>query len=174
MTRARIPSWLRCALLPLLGVVAIYGALLPLAPGGGAAMPDLLYCLVFAWVARAPRSAPAVTVLGLGLLADLLLARPPGLGALGLLAVSELVRDREGAARDWSFLREWLTAVLGFALMIAAITALLALSLATPPGLAALRGHVIATAIAYPVVAGLVGWLLGARRAPEPSRRGLA
>ena len=172
MSAARAPFRLARALLPPLGVAAIYAALLPLAPGGGVATPDLLYCLVLAWIVRAPRGAPVLVVLALGLLADLLLARPPGLGALGLLGASELVRGPGNAPRDWSFPREWLFAVLAFALMIAAMTLLLALSLAAPPSFGALRGHLVATAIAYPFVAGLVAWLLGPR--PAAARGGRA
>ena len=167
--RLRAPLWLPP---PLLGLAAVYAALLPIAPGSGAATPDLLYCLVFAWIVRAPRGAPVLVVLALGLFADLMLSRPPGLGALGLLAVSELVRGARGAPRDWAFLREWLFAALAFALMIGAMTLLLALSLAAPPSLGALLWHVVATIVAYPFVAGLVGWLLGGRRGPTPGRGG--
>ena len=172
MSAARAPYRLPRALLAPLGIAAVYAALAPLAPGGGATTPDLLYCLVIAWVVRAPRAAPVLVVLALGLFADLLLSRPPGLGALGLLAASEWVRGPGGAPRDWSFPREWLVAALAFALMIAAMTLVLALSLAAPPSLGALRGHLIATVIAYPVVAGLVAWLLGPRRGAAPARGG--
>jgi rod shape-determining protein MreD len=172
MSAPRTPLWVQRGFLPLLGFIAIYLALLPLAPGGGAPMPDFLYCLVFAFVIRAPRAAPVLVVLTLGLFADLMLARPAGLGALGLLGVSELLRGPNGTPRDWSFAREWLFSVGAFALMIAAMTAILALSFAEPPSFAALRGHVIATALAYPPVAALVSWLLGGRRSGNPARAG--
>ena len=153
------PPWLRRALPPLLGLGAIYLALLPFAPGSGGAAPDLLYCLVAAYAIRAPRALPVAVVLALGLFADLMLARPPGLGALGLLGASELLRAPGGGARGWSGPREWLVAMLVFVGMIAGMALVLWLAFLDPPAPAGLRRHVIATAVAYPFVALLVGWL---------------
>lgn len=162
---SRIGLWPRRALPPLLSLVAVYIALVPLAPGRDAAAPDLLYCLLVAFVVRAPAVAPAFVVLALGLFADLMLSRPPGLGALGLLAVTEAVRAPGEAGRGWSLLREWLVAATAFALMTLAIVLVLRLTLAGGPSVAGLRRHVLATAIAYPFVSALVGWLLRPRRA---------
>ncbi|TPE53592.1 rod shape-determining protein MreD [Amaricoccus solimangrovi] len=164
----RSGRWSRRALLPLLGIVAIHAPLVPVAPGSGAAMPDLLWCLVLAFVARAPDAAPAAVIVGLGLLADLMLSRPPGLGALGLLIASEIFRAPDGAARGWSPPREWLFAAAAFAATILATA--LAERLTLGPGLAALRGHVVATVLAYPFVALGVGWLLGQRPARSGTR----
>ena len=162
MTRARAtPPWLRRLLLPLFGLVAIYAALIPLAPGSGAVAPDLLYCLVIAWVIRRPASAPIWAVLGLGLFADLMLSRPLGLGALGLLLASEAVRARANLFRGGPFLLEWLAAVLVFALMLAGIAAVMRLSLADAPALTSLLRHLIATALAYPLVVLALVWGLG-------------
>ncbi|MFQ8433383.1 hypothetical protein [Amaricoccus sp. W119] len=158
--------WPRRALPPLLGLVAIHVALVPLAPGREAAAPDLLYCLLVACVVRAPAVAPALVVLALGLFADLMLSRPPGLGALGLLVVAALIRAPGGAGRDWSLLREWLVAATAFALMMLAMLLVLKLTLAEGPSFGGLRRHVLATAVAYPFVAALVGWLLR----PAPAR----
>lgn len=167
---SRIALWPRRALPPLLGLVAIYIALVPLAPGRDAAAPDLLYCLLVAFVVRAPAVAPAFVVLALGLFADLMLSRPPGLGALGLLAVTEAVRAPRGAGRDWSLLREWLIAAAAFAAMMLAILLVLKVTLAEGPSLAGLRRHVLATALAYLLVAALVGWLLRPGRGPTADR----
>lgn len=169
---ARPPRlWRHRALPPLLGLGAVYLALLPFAPGSGAAAPDLLYCVVAAFVIRAPGALPVAMVLALGLFADLILTRPPGLGALGLLGASEILRAPGGARRDWSAPREWLMAVLVFAAMVAILALLLKLTLLAPPTLAGLRGHVIATALAYPFVSLAVRWLTGPRRAPGREAR---
>ena len=37
-----------------LGFVAVQAALIPLEPGGALVAPDLLYCLIVAWVIRRP------------------------------------------------------------------------------------------------------------------------
>jgi rod shape-determining protein MreD len=141
------------ALFALLACAAIY---VPLVPVSHAAdrlpLPDLLYCLTLAWVVRRPSTAPLALVLAAGLAADVLLARPPGLGALGLVLASEAVRGR----RLWLsnvFAAAWLVAALLFALVLAATTALLALSLAPLPAPGPIVGHWLATVLAYPLMA---------------------
>ena len=151
--RPALPLIAEKALLPVLGVVAVYAALVPLGPGSGLVPPDLLYCLVVAWVIRRPASAPLGVVLLLGLFGDLMLSRPPGLGALGLLLASEAFRANRRFFHGVPFLVEWLAATAGFAAMLAGIGLALALTLADPPGLAASLRHVLATALAYPLVA---------------------
>jgi rod shape-determining protein MreD len=141
-----LPLLAERALLPTLGVVAVYAALVPLGPGSGLVPPDLLYCLVVAWVIRRPASAPLWVVLGLGLLADLLLSRLNGL----------------------PFPVEWLAASAGFAAMLAAMNLALVLTLAHPPGLAASAQYLLATALAYPLV--VAGLLLLHVRAPRATR----
>lgn len=153
----RVPLWAQRALLPALGLVAVYSAMIPLAPGGDAVTPDLVYCLVIAWVIRRPASAPIWLVLALGLFADLLLSRPPGLGALGLVLAFETMRVRARAFRGGPFVVEWLAAMLVFAAMLTGISLVLRLTLADAPSLGGLLRHLAATALAYPlVVAGLV------------------
>lgn len=155
------PLWLRRPLLPLLGLVAIYAALLPLGPDSGASRPDLLYCLLLAWVIRAPISAPVWMVLALGLFADLMLTRPLGLGALGLLLATETARANGARLRAAPFLFEWLAVLLGFAAMLTGIDLLLRLSFLPAPGPAPLLRHLAATAIAYPLVVALLVWGFG-------------
>ncbi|MER2508085.1 MAG: rod shape-determining protein MreD [Amaricoccus sp.] len=147
--------------LPLLGIVAIYAALLPFSPGSGAPVPDILYCLVIAWVLRRPASAPLAVVLGLGLLADFLLSRPIGLGALGLVLASEIIRGRASLLRGVPFVLEWIAAMVLFVAMLAVETLVLRVSFADAPGLAPLGWHIAATVAIYPFVALLLILCLG-------------
>ncbi len=160
--------------LPVLGIIAIYAALLPFSPGSGAPVPDILYCLVIAWVLRRPASAPLAVVLVLGLLADFLLTRPIGLGALGLVLASEVIRGRSALLRGVPFVLEWLAAMLVFFCMLAAITLVLRVSFADAPGLGPLGWHIAATAAIYPFVALLLVLCLGfaAPRATPMGRLG--
>ena len=73
----------RLTLFVTFGLLTILAPLVPLAPGADRVPPDLLYCVVMIWVLRAPAAAPLWAVLALGLLADALLMRPPGLGRAG-------------------------------------------------------------------------------------------
>jgi rod shape-determining protein MreD len=172
VTRARrLPIALQQALLLGLGVVSVYAALVPLAPGYGLVPPDLLYCLVVAWTVRSPAAAPLWAVVLLGLFGDLMLSRPPGLGALGLMLAAEALRVRAARFRGAPFVLEWMAAIAAFAAMLAGIDLVLRGTLAQGAGLAALAAHVVATAIAYPLVVAGLAWGLGLR-APRGVRPG--
>lgn len=159
--RRALPRWSQRLLLPPIALVAICLPLIPLAPGSGVAPPDLLFCLIVAWTIRQPAAVSIWLVLGLGLLADLILSRPVGLGALGLLLAAETARIEAPRLRGRPFLLEWLAVMLGFALMLAAIALALRVSFADGPGLPALLRHLAATALAYPLVVGGLVWVLG-------------
>ena len=103
-----LPPFIEKAIFLGLGVVAVEAALIPLGPGGALVAPDLLFGLVVAWVVRRPATAPLWAVLALGLFADLMLSRPLGLGALGLLLASEWFRRGGAASRPAPFPLEWL------------------------------------------------------------------
>jgi rod shape-determining protein MreD len=158
------------------GLAAIYAALLPLgfaadrAPG-----PDLVYCLVAAWVIRRPGEAPLAAVVALGLAADVLLSRPIGLGALGLLLASEALRASAPSLRAGPFAAEWLTVAGLHAAVQLCIHAVLLVALVDGPGPGALLRHAAATAIAYPAVVGVLALAVGlraGRRGREAGRLG--
>jgi rod shape-determining protein MreD len=146
------------------GLFAIYLQLVPFSHAAeGRGLPDLLFCLVAAWVLRRPASAPLWAVLGLGLLADLLLSRPLGLGTLGLVLASEVLRAKRSHIQAGSFAAEWLHVVALFALMLAGTALALRLAFAEGPGLAAMLDHATATAIGYPLAVMVLHFGLGLR-----------
>ena len=165
-----LPPALETALLLGLGGVAIFVSLIPLDLGGDLIAPDLVYGLVVAWVIRRPARTPLWTILLLGLAADLLLSRPVGLGALGLLLASELFRRNAALLHGTPFLLEWLAATLAFALMLGLMQLLLVAALTSPHGLPALARHLLATALAYPIVVLGLAWCLRLR-APRGGSR---
>jgi rod shape-determining protein MreD len=170
MSRRRtIPAVVEPAILLCLGFVAVQAALIPLGPGGRLAAPDLLYCLLIAWVIRRPAQSPLWVVLLLGLFADVMLSRPIGLGALGVLLLTEAFRTRAALFHNAPFAVEWLAATLGFAAMLAAMNLALKLVLAAPPGLTASLHHLLATTLSYPLVVLGLTWCLGLR-APSVAR----
>lgn len=155
--RRQLPALAETALYLALGLGATIAPLLPLAPGGRLLPPDLAYCLTVAWVIRRPARLPFPAILAVGLLGDLLLARPLGLGALGLLLLAEAFRLRAHLFWSAPFPLEWLAATAAFAALLAAQNLVLAFLFADPPGAALSLRHLAATAIAYPlVVLGLV------------------
>ena len=172
MTRPRaLPPFAETLLFLGLGVVAVQAALIPLAPGGALVPPDLLYCLVIAWVIRRPSSAPIWAILALGLFADVMLSRPIGLGALGLLLASEWFRAHPRRFHGTPFPLEWLAVAAGFAAILGAMWIALSLVFAGPPGLATLLPYFLATAIAYPLIVLGLTWCLRIR-APHAHRFG--
>ena len=161
--RRTLPSAVETLLYLGLGLVATVAPLVPLAPGGLLLPPDLAWCLTVAWVIRRPARLPFPAILVVGLLGDALLARPLGLGALGLLVLAEVFRHRAHLFWSAPFALEWLAAAAGFAAMLAAEQLALEIVFAEPPGLALTLRYVGATAVAYPfVVLGLV-WCAGLR-----------
>ena len=70
--------------------------------------PDLLLCLIFAWVVRRPDFLPAPLIAAIVLLEDLLLLRPPGLWTALVLLATEFIRSRAALTRELAFLTEWL------------------------------------------------------------------
>ena len=83
-----LPPFVEKAIFLGLGAVAVEAALIPLGPGSALLAPDLLFGLVVAWVIRRPATAPLWAIVALGLFADLMMSRPLGLGALGLMLAS--------------------------------------------------------------------------------------
>lgn len=174
--RGRLAPPVETAAVLALGLAAIGLALAPLDFAGGATPgPDLVFCLVIAWVVRRPASAPLWAVVALGLAADLFLSRPLGLGALGLLLAAEATRGSAGTLAAGSFAGEWLTAsVLCLAAVLGAHVAL-ELAFADGPALAPLLRHAGVTALAYPFVAAVLAvglGMRGPRRAPAGDRLG--
>lgn len=134
------------------GLVAILAAMIPLAPGGTLVPPDILWCVVVAFALRRPGAAPLWLIVVLGLTADLMLSRPVGLGALALVLSAEAMRANAALFRGTPFVIEWLAAAALFALALAGMEAVLRLALAEGPTLGAAARHLVATAIAYPLV----------------------
>jgi rod shape-determining protein MreD len=165
----RLPPFAEKLLLAGLGCVAVLAALIPLEPGGELVAPDLVYALMVGWVIRRPGATPLWAAPLLGLFADLMLSRPLGLGALGLVFATEAFRTRARLFHGSPFVIEWLAATAGFAIVLAAMQLALAIVFAHPPGLGPLARHLLATALAYPLVVLGLTWCLRLR-APEAQR----
>ena len=162
-TPTTFPAFVETLLYLALGLVATVAPVIPLAPGGLLVPPDLAYCLTIAWVVRRPARLPFPAILAVGLLGDVLLARPLGLGALGLVLLAEVFRHRAHLFWSAPFPLEWLAAAGGFAAMLAAEHLALAIVFAEPPGLALSLRYLGATAVAYPVVVLGLAWCAGLR-----------
>ncbi|WGV16152.1 rod shape-determining protein MreD [Fuscovulum ytuae] len=70
--------------------------------------PDILLCLIFAWVVRRPDFLPVPLIAAVLLLEDLLLMRPPGLWTALVILATEFIRSRAALTRELGFVTEWL------------------------------------------------------------------
>ncbi len=157
--------WSMRLLYPGLALMVIFAHLLPLQiTPSGIAGPDLLTALTLAWCLRRPDYVPSFAIAGVMLLADLLFQRPPGLWALLVLLASEFLKRRGRQVRENTFVAEWAT----FAATLVAITILyrivLALLIINPGMLSLTVMQFVATALVYPLVAGLSYLAFGVRR----------
>ncbi|MEM7525465.1 MAG: rod shape-determining protein MreD [Pseudomonadota bacterium] len=145
-----------------------------LAPLGGRAdatpAPDLLFCVVAYFVVRRPEASPALLIIILGLMRDMIGGGPAGLGALVLLAGAEGLRAYGPSIRRRSVAVE-LTAIAAATLAVTTIEAVaLTLVLAPAPPLEILGRGALATFLAYILVAGLFRWVLRVRPDIEETR----
>lgn len=150
-----------------LSVLLVLAKLLPLYPAAeGWPAPDLLFCMLVAWMIRRPDLLPMPVVAVVFLWADLMLMRPPGLWAAFAVLAGEWLRRRQRGLRAAPLLAEpGLLAGLMVA-MILAHWAVLAVLFVDQPPLGWQLLQVPGTVLAYPVVAMALHWGLGLRRRP--------
>lgn len=171
MSIRSLPPPIETGVVVAIGVAAVIAPLAPLGVGGGLVAPDLLYCLIIAWVIRRPDRVPLAAIVVLGVFADLLLSRPIGLGALALVLASEIFRARSTLFHNLPFSLEWLATTVGFAAMLAGMNMALELVFATPPAASALARYLLATGLAYPIVVLGLTWCLRIRAPGQGSVR---
>ncbi len=153
------------------GLVGIW-ALLTLLPLGGAdsplPWPDLLLCLMVAWVVRRPELMPFPLVVALGLVTDLLFFKVPGAWTLMLLLVTEALRkttDRDG---DSGPAFEAVAVLIAFTVAFLGHRAILALFAVAQPPLGATVLELVLTLLAYPLVVLATVYIFRIRR-PDPA-----
>ena len=103
------PVWLHRLIFLGVALVITFVRLLPLqTTAGHLPGPDLLLCLIFAWMVRRPEYLSALMIGAVVLAEDMLLMRPPGLWAALVLMGAEFIRARSALTRELNFGVEWL------------------------------------------------------------------
>ena len=158
------------ALLPFLLSVLLVGiANLPLSLTGGLLpAPILALGSVYFWLLLRPDLMPAIAVLMIGLLEDLVSGGPPGLWTAGFIAAYSFTERQRDVLEGLSSLGT----LIGFAgaVLIAALVAYAlawAVFLRAPP-VAPLMLECVMTVLLYPLIALPSGWIL--RRVVGPMR----
>lgn len=103
------PLWMHRLIFLGVAVILTFVRLLPLqTTAGHLPGPDILLCLIFAWMVRRPEYLSALMIGVVVLAEDMLLMRPPGLWAALVLMGAEFIRARSALTRELSFGVEWL------------------------------------------------------------------
>lgn len=156
--------WLYRGMFVALSLLMIAIPLLPLSfSPARIATPDLLLCVIIAWVIRRPSSAPLVLVAALALLGDAVLMRPMGLWAMLVIVASEAIRFSSQTIRERGLLFEFI--VVGFALVAMTLVQnlILFVTFATPYPFQRLVQLNMITLICYPFIVLLLYYVLRVR-----------
>lgn len=153
---ARTTVWIHRAGFVLIALLLLFFKLLPLGSAAGDwPGPDLLLCVIFAWVMRRPDFLPMTLVMAVVLLDDFMLMRPPGLWAGLVVLAAEFLRGRGALMRELSFWGEWLlVAIMMVGLLVAYRTAF-AITFVPQPGFGFAMIQVLWSILCYPLVVAL-------------------
>ena len=122
--------------------------------------PDLMLCVIFAWMMRRPDYLPVILIAAVVLLEDMILMRPPGLWTAIVLIASEFVRVRVALTRELNFGVEWLL-VAGLMLAMLVIYRLaFAMVMVPQAGFGFAMLQVVWSVIFYPLVVFLSRYVL--------------
>lgn len=152
----RASVWAYRGLFVFLAFLLLFLRLLPLgSQAGDWPGPDVLLCLIFAWMVRRPDFLPVLLVAAVVMLEDMILQRPPGLWTALVIVAAEFTRSRIAIAREFSFFTEWLAVA---ALMMALLVAnrmVLSLFMLPQVGFGFALVQVIWSILCYPAVVAL-------------------
>lgn len=149
-----------------IGLVLIFVRLMPVDHSpGGLPGPDLTLALTLAWVLRRPEYVPALLIVLVFLLEDIMFWRPIGLWALIVLGATEFLRRREQSLRDLPFALEWALVAGLLIAMVAVKRIVLLVTMVDQPSLGLELFQMLVTLAAYPVVVLVSRVAFGLRRA---------
>ena len=149
----RTLRWRYWALFGALAAASLFLRLLPLSSlPGSVPGPDLLVCLVLAWVLRRPDYMPALLIAVIILAEDLMLMRPPGLWAAIVLIGAEFLRGRQPLMRELPFALEWVFVGAVIMAMWLAERLILGILVVPMPALGPALLQLLLTLMAYPLV----------------------
>lgn len=101
--------WLYRGIFLALALFVLFIRLLPLGSVAGSLPgPDLILCVMLAWVMRRPDYLPVLMIMAIVLLEDVVLMRPPGLWTALVVLATEFLRSRAALTRELSFAVEWM------------------------------------------------------------------
>jgi rod shape-determining protein MreD len=157
--------WLGRLIYLLIAFAIMFTKLLPLdTTPDGIPGPDLLLATTLAWVMRRPEQVPALLIVAVFLICDLLFLRPPGLLTLIVLGATEFLRARISPTREMPFAAE--CGIVAVILTVTAIAEQMTLSIFVlpKPGLGIALLQALLTLVVYPLIVVGLRYGLGLRR----------
>ena len=101
--------WVYRAAFVAIALALLFVRLLPLGSvAGDWPGPDLMLCLMLAWVTQRPDHLPTALIALVVLAEDMILMRPPGLWTALVVLATEFLRARSALTRELGFAAEWL------------------------------------------------------------------
>jgi rod shape-determining protein MreD len=161
----RSEDWLFRGLFVAVALLLLFIRLLPLGNAPGALPgPDLLLCVIMAWIVRRPDFLPMPLILIVIFAEDLILMRPPGLWTAIVILATEFLRGRIQLTRELSFVVEWvlIAAVMLGMTLVYRLTLGLAFVPQPPFGFAIVQ--ILWSIAVYPLVVGLSRLALDLRK----------
>jgi len=161
--------WFGRAVFASLSLLVTLAAMLPIGLAAeSAVMPDIFFCIAFAWVIRRPQTAPLGLIVCFALLADFLLMRPLGLWTFIILLMSEFVRAQRVPLREQLFVFEWIIFAVVFSFALFVNFMFLKLSFSPTPSFGLMLKYTINTVLAYGVVVAVLHWIFRIRAPKAP------
>jgi len=150
------PLWVHRVIFLAVALILTFVRLLPLqTTAGHLPGPDLLVCVIFAWMVRRPEYLSALMIGVVVLSEDMLLMRPPGLWAALVLIGAEFIRARSALTRELSFGVEWLLVSGVIFAVVFANRTILGLAFVDQPAFGFSLMQIIWSILAYPAVVAL-------------------
>ncbi len=149
--------WLYRAAFVAIALLLLFLKILPLGSvAGDWPGPDLLLCLMLAWVTQRPDHLPAFLIALVVLAEDMILMRPPGLWAALVVLATEFLRARSALTRELGFAAEWLLIAGVMVAMLLAYRLAFAVAFMAQPGFGFAFAQTVGSILMYPVIV----WLL--------------
>ncbi len=148
--------WMYHGLFLAIALGLLFFRLLPLGSmAGDWPGPDILLCVVFAWVTRRPDWLPVWLLAAVLLTEDMIMMRPPGLWTAIVIIAAEFVRARVALTRELAFVAEW---ALVAGLMVACLLvyrAVFTVTFLPQPGFGFALLQTLWSILCYPLVVGI-------------------
>jgi rod shape-determining protein MreD len=157
LTTMRNSVWIYRLGFVAVAIILLFFKLLPLGSvAGDWPGPDLMLCLMLAWVTQRPDHLPTGLIALVVLAEDMILMRPPGLWTALVVLGTEFLRARSALTRELGFAAEWLLISGLMVAMLLAYRLIFAMSFLTQPGFGFAFAQTVGSILMYPVFV----WLL--------------